>query len=114
MSKSITVVCRGQELKVEEVVGTFYIHKTKVVLGSPILQLPETVIAVSPEEASYLAAALRTLLGEDKPLEPKERIVEPAPVAAPVAAESANKGEGADSVSSGVEATPAELPESVR
>lgn len=125
MSKSLTVVCNGQEFKVEEVVGTIYVHRTRVILGSPILQLPETIVAVSPEEASYLAAAIRTIIGEDKPLEPKERIPEPslapvevAPVveslAEPVAAENSNKGEGADSVPSGVEVTPAELPESVR
>lgn len=73
MNKNITVICSGQEFKVEEVAGTIYVHKTAAADGAG-LKIPEIIASLTSQEASCLARALLTVVGEEPNLEPIERV----------------------------------------
>lgn len=81
MSKKLTVVCRDQDLVVEDFNGTFYVHRTstaKDFRGQAVRADQETILTLAPDEMSLLASAIRDVLGYDvKTAQPKERIVTP-------------------------------------
>jgi len=74
----MTVQCRGQKYDVEDVGGTVYIHRTPTpdpgARGVQSFQQSELIFSGSSEEASYIAGAIRTVIGEATPLQPKEKI----------------------------------------
>ncbi len=76
----MNVVCRDQEIHIEELNGTVYIHRastTKDFRGQAVQHPVELLFSISPEEASLLASTIRIVLGQEQVLEPKEKVQTP-------------------------------------
>lgn len=76
MSKhnKMTVHLHGQKVVVSNVGDTIHIQRHFDTTGGRV-DVPETLFSITPEEASYIAGAIRTVIGEATPLEPIERTV---------------------------------------
>jgi len=67
-----------QRFELTESNGMVYFHRvseTKDFRGQPIDHPKELILVLTKEESSYLASGIRMVLGEEKLLESKEKIV---------------------------------------
>ncbi len=77
MSKNVSIHCHNQKFDVEDISGYIYVYKTIIssdFLNKEVGGSRELIAVLTKEEASYVAAALRTVNGEATPLQPVEKV----------------------------------------
>jgi hypothetical protein len=77
-NNKVTVHTKEYKFDIQEMNGTVYVHRTFVAdpngLYGNILQPTELVFSGSPEEALYIADAIRHVTGVTTPLTPEEKV----------------------------------------